>query len=268
MSIPGRILQTARSRDLPPVARAAAANLKLLHPDWEYLFFDDADVARFVADEFPQYRAIFEAFALRIQRFDFFRYLAVLRHGGFYFDLDVLLAENLHELTAHRCVFPLEELTLNTHLREVAGVEWELGNYAFGAEPGSPFIATIVENCVRAQTDARWAALLVDGIPWPFRRDFIVLNTTGPGLVTRTYAENAALAAQVAVLSAGDVRDERTWHRFGPYGVHLMEASWRGRRNYFYRRAALWWENSRRRKFKAQCRSAAPLVPALSRSSA
>src|SRR4029077_4569902 len=92
MKIPGRIIQTGRGLDLPPLARAAATNLKLLHPDWDYLFFDDSDVRRFIGEEYPQYRAVFDAFAYPIQRFDFFRYLAVFHFGGFYFDLDVLLS--------------------------------------------------------------------------------------------------------------------------------------------------------------------------------
>jgi len=80
-----------QSRDLPPLAQAAAKTLQLLHPDWEYLFFDDTDVIKFIAMEFPQHRSVFDSFPYRIQRFDFFRYLAVLRFGGFYFDLDVFL---------------------------------------------------------------------------------------------------------------------------------------------------------------------------------
>src|SRR5205814_2236379 len=107
-------IQTGKSRDLPPLARAAAKSLQLLHPDWEYVFFDDADVVRFVATEFPQHQQVFDSFPHRIQRFDFFRYLAVLRLGGFYFDLDVFLSTELTELLPHRCVFPFEELTLNT----------------------------------------------------------------------------------------------------------------------------------------------------------
>src|SRR5437667_1645701 len=91
MTIPKRIIQTGKSRDLHPLARASAANMKLLHPGWEIRFFDDADVLRFITEEFPEYRRVFDSFPRAIQRFDFFRYLAVYRLGGFYFDLDVFL---------------------------------------------------------------------------------------------------------------------------------------------------------------------------------
>src|SRR5439155_988054 len=79
-------------------------------------------------------------------------------------------------------------------------IDWEIGNYAFGAAPGHPFLRAIIENCVRAQEDPAWVEPMMAGIPRPFRSGFDVLNTTGPGLVTRTLAENPQLARTVNVL--------------------------------------------------------------------
>lgn len=265
-TIPPRIIQTARSRDLPPLARAAQQNLRLLHPDWEYLFFDDADVLRFIAAEFPQYRIVFDSFPHNIQRFDFFRYLAVLRHGGFYFDLDVFLAENLHELLSHRSVFPFEELSINRFLHEEHGLHFELGNYAFAAAPRHPFLELIVENCVRAQKDPAWTDPMFRGIPKPFRAGFDVLHTTGPGLVTRTYAAaGSAVADDVTVIHPSvpvgrklqvDLTDASTWHQFGRFGVHAMAASWRPRQNFLLRKASLFWETRQRAHAAAAARAA------------
>jgi hypothetical protein len=253
-AIPRRIIQTGKSRDLPPLARASAKMLQLLHPDWEYLFFDDADVTRFIATEFPQHQRTFDSFPHKIQRFDFFRYLAVLRFGGFYFDLDVLLSEELTPLLPHSAVFPFEELTLNRYLRESGGIDWEIGNYGFGAAAGDPFLAAVVENCVRAQHDTAWALQLTRGIPDLFRSRFEVLNTTGPGLVTRTLAEESAAASRVKILFPDNVCDSRQWHRFGKFGIHLMDASWRDSGNFFEAKAALLWESWTRRRHLAQSR--------------
>ncbi|MGA2871729.1 MAG: glycosyltransferase, partial [Verrucomicrobiota bacterium] len=107
--IPARIIQTAKTRDLPLMAQAAMANMKCLNPGFEYRFFDDQEVNAFVQSEFPQYFELFQSFPYRIQKYDFFRYLAVFRLGGFYFDLDVFLARGLEELRSHSCVFPFEE---------------------------------------------------------------------------------------------------------------------------------------------------------------
>jgi len=250
--IPRRIIQTAKTRNLPPLARAAAANLRLLHPDWEYRFFDDADIRAFLSTEFPQYQVVFDGFPRAIQRIDFFRYLAVHRLGGFYFDLDVFLSEELSPLLGHSSVFPFEELTIYRFLRQEYGMDWEIGNYAFGAAPGDPFIGKIIENCVRAQRDEHWVSAMMAGIPSVFRKDFLVLNTTGPGLVTRTLAENPGLSSDVTILFPDDVRDSRNWHLFGRYGVHAMKGSWRTSGSFLRRRLASLWESRLRRKLEQE----------------
>jgi inositol phosphorylceramide mannosyltransferase catalytic subunit len=247
-TIPHRIIQTGKVRGLPLIEEAAVAGLRSLNPGFDYVYFDDREVEAFINREFPEYRTTIDSFTHRIQRFDFFRYLAVYRLGGFYFDLDVFLARGIRELTASSCVFPFEELTLNSYLRTHYKMDWEIGNYAFGAAAGHPFLLAIIENCVRAQQDRSWVAPMLGAIPSLFRSEFEVLNTTGPGLVTRTLAENPELARTVNVLFPDDVCDERTWHNFGHYGVHLMAASWRERGNYFKRRLALAWESRARRR--------------------
>ena len=239
--IPARIIQTGRSRDLPLLAKAAAVNLKSLNPDFEYLFFDDAEVAAFVLREFPQYRDVFENFPFRIQKYDFFRYLAVFHLGGFYFDLDVFMAGGLGQFLPKRCVFAFEELTLNRFLRRKLGMDWEIANYAFGAASAHPFLGAVIENCVRAQRDPAWVKPMMQGIPRLFQREFYVLNTTGPGLVSRTLAEKPQLMNEVTILFPDDVCDSRTWHQFGNLGIHMMEGSWR-RGNFLWRRLGNFWQ--------------------------
>jgi hypothetical protein len=242
---------------LPRGARAAAAGLKSLNQDFEYRFFDDTDVERFIQQEFPKYVRTFENFPFRIQRFDLFRYLAIYRHGGFYFDLDVFFAEPLERLLTHGCVFPFEELTVNRYLR-ANGMDWEIGNYAFGAAPGHPFLEAVIENCVRGQRDPNWVKPVMKGIPGFFRSEFYVLNTTGPGLLSRTLMENPELAKEVTVLFPKDVCDESAWHQFGDYGVHLQEGSWRTKGNFIKRKLGNLWETRLRKKLMKESRRLGP----------
>jgi hypothetical protein len=247
--IPSRIIQTGKSVDSPLIVKAAIANVRLLNPDFEYLFFDDEAVARFFADECPQYRRTFESFTIRIQKYDFFRYVAVHRYGGFYFDLDVLLAMGLTPLLTRSAVFPFEGLTFSRYLRDRLGTDWQIGNYAFGAEAGSAFVGAVIENCIRAQREPAWVAPMMQGVPWLTRSDFFVLNTTGPGLLTRTLVENTDLARSVTVLFPEDVCDTSTWNRFGHFGIHMMDGSWRDRPTGFLRRRlATHLEDRRMRK--------------------
>jgi len=238
LPIPKRIIQTAKIAPQSLRTRAMVSNIRLLHPDYDYLFFDDEGVEKFIDREFPQYRKVFDAFRFPIQRYDFFRYLAVYRYGGFYFDMDVLLASDVSGLEEAGCVFPFEGLTYSRYLRTQHKMDWEIGNYAFGAAPGHQFVEAIIANCVRAQKDPAWVRPMMRGLPPLSKWEFYVLYTTGPGLITRTLAENPDLAKTVMVLFPQDVCDFNNWNRFGDIGVHLIDASWRINKGRVWRRLA------------------------------
>jgi len=244
--IPRRLIQTGPNRRLPLQEQAVVANLRLLNPDFEWMYFDDAQVEAFIDQEFPRYRRVFDSFPVPIQKYDFFRYLAVYRLGGFYLDLDVLLARGLQDLLELGCVFPFEELSLQPFLSREYGMDWEIGNYAFGAAPGHPFLAAVIDNCVRARQDPAWSGSMLQPLPWLMRREFVVYDTTGPGLVSRTLAEYPRHQPPVTVLFPEDVCDERQWHRFGNYGVHLQAGGWRTRGGFLRRKLGLLWEQHQR----------------------
>lgn len=240
--IPKRIIQTNKSLDLSLIEKAAVANVKLLHPDFEYLFFDDEQVAKFIEKEFPEYIDVFRSFLVPIQRVDFFRYLAVYRLGGFYLDMDVFLASRVSDLLNEGCVFPFEALTINAFLRQEHNMDWEVGNYAFGARAGHPFLRAVIENCVRAQKDSKWANVMAKHLPRVFRQEYHVLYTTGPWLLSRTLAEFPQADKQVKVLFPEDVCDSRYWNQLGQFGIHLMGGSWRKQRRFLKRRLQGYWE--------------------------
>jgi len=225
--IPKRIIQTANTVPQSLRARAMVSNIRLLHPEYEYMFFDQDAREQFIDKEFPQYRAVFDSFRFPIQRYDFFRYLAVYRHGGFYFDLDVLFSSSLSGLLELGCVFPFERLTLSRYLRTRYKMDWEIGNYGFGAAAGHPFMKAIIDNCIRAQNDPAWVKAMMQGLPRLSRDEFYILYSTGPGMVSRTLAENRELSRQVTVLFPDDVCDLNNWNRFGDLGIHLMDGAWR-----------------------------------------
>lgn len=259
MPIPERTIQTARSAHLRPIEKAARVNLELLHPNWDHRFFDDNAIKQFVASEFPQYQNTFNLFPKTIQRIDFFRYLAIYRYGGFYLDLDVFLNAPLHPLTKHSSVFPFEELSLSRHLRNKLRMDWEIGNYAFGSAPGHAFLGAVIENCIRSQTDPDWIKPMLANIPTPFRTEFEVLYSTGPGMLTRTLAENPEIAKTVTILFPEDVREPESWHQFGIYGVHQMAASWRDKGGYLKQKMALLWENRERKRQYTESHALGPI---------
>jgi hypothetical protein len=223
--IPKLIIQTGPPT-IPLLLQAAIVNVKLLHPEFEYRFYDDAMIDAFVEAEFPAYKKDYLSFPFRIQRYDFFRYLAIYRFGGFYLDLDMFLARELTPLLAYKCIFPFEELTEARYFWKQFRMDWQIGNYAFGAEPGHPFLAAVIQNCLRAKQMSTWVKPMMQGIPSTLKNDLYVLNTTGPGMLSRTLAENSQFA-DIKILFPEDVCNRGNWHHFGEFGVHNMSGSWR-----------------------------------------
>jgi hypothetical protein len=252
--IPKLIIQTGPPK-IPLLLKSAITTVRLLHPDYEYRFFDDAMIGVFLDEHFPEYKADYESFPFRIQRYDFFRYLAVYRFGGFYLDLDIFLAERLDALLSSECVFPFEELAESPYFWEELGMDWQIGNYAFAAEPRHPFLAKVIENCLRAKHDGAWTRPMMKGIPRPIQKDFAVLNSTGPGMLSRTYAEHQELVGGINVLFPEDVCDQDSWHQFGRFGVHHMAGSWRPNTSFWERRWIRLWETWTSRRILAEGRT-------------
>lgn len=251
--IPARIIhvycpQPDESPELSLLHQAALVNARALHPDFEHVLFGRREMQDFVREEFPEFQGAMAAFSRPIQRFDFFRYLVIYRLGGFYFDLDVFLARSLRPLLDHTCVFSFEELTVSNFLRRSYGMDWEVANYGFGAAPQNPFVGALIENCLRVLSEPSWAYQMMKGVPRAIRELLVVPFSTGPGMVSRTLAENPDLAKDVTILFPEDVCDERTWHQFGNFGIHLQQGAWRSRHGYVRRRLANLWESWMRRR--------------------
>ena len=227
--IPKVIIQTWKKPldQLPSDFARMSATVKRLHPPslgWKYLYFDDKQVAEFVRTKFPNLWPTFVAFPYDIQRVDFFRLLAVSHYGGFYLDLDMELTQPLDGLRNRSAVFPFELASGENMAGE------QIGQYAFGALPGHPFIGAIIENIVSPRFDTKGMTM-----------DKHVLYTTGPVVVTQTLRdcqsggikEDLQLHDSVDVLRPSEARqddisvpDKDTWFRFGSYGQHRMASSW------------------------------------------
>ena len=91
------------------------------NPNYEYLFFDDVDVDRFVQSHYVEYWDTFQRLTPRIKQIDLFRYLAVLHHGGFYLDMDMEVTASLESIRNNgvgaAAVFPIQ-------FRRLSGTMW------------------------------------------------------------------------------------------------------------------------------------------------
>lgn len=89
-SFPKIIHNTWKSFDsLTPDEQASTQLWKTLNPDFFYLFWTDKDVAQFLQQYAPAGDMEMLQTMRPIERFDYFRYLALLKIGGVYSDIDV-----------------------------------------------------------------------------------------------------------------------------------------------------------------------------------
>lgn len=131
-------------------------------------------------------------------------------------------------------------------------MDWEIGNYAVGAAPGHPFLEAIIKNCIKAQQHPEWVEPMMEPIPRLFHSEYFVLDTTGPGLISRSLAEYPNAKDQVKVLFPDDIRDENSWFCFGDRGVHV--GTWRSRQALAPRLLHRYWQSIRRKATLKECR--------------
>lgn len=218
MAIPKIIHQTCKSPgELSPDLAAFVERMAALHPGWEHRLYGDAECRAAVERIFPALLPLYDA-ALPIQKTDIFRVAAVYGDGGFYLDTDVECRIPLDDLSEFRAVFG-EETTLSPEEAAARGLESPLrvGNYAFGSEPGHPFLLGIIEGmAARAGRE--------------IKAEEDILESTGPGLVTAVYTKYGRGMKDVVILPNKDrtcpVCGAVSCH-FGNYAVHAHAGSWR-----------------------------------------
>lgn len=217
--IPRILIQTWKTTNLPEKCKDFVADLKNLHPDYKYLFFTDDDIHNFLNKNYEEYLKTYEKLPLKIQKIDFFRYIAVYHYGGIYLDLDMKCKKNMNSMLKSNVVFPIDE-----HINKISGKKprysyfhnknqhFLVGQYAFAAEPKNKFIKS-----------------LIDGIHKNINRiirnvnhndDNYVYVTTGPDYVTKKYMEYKE-KSDVEILN----NEKR--QQFGDYAEHKYFGSWK-----------------------------------------
>ncbi len=100
-SIPKIIHQTFKTRNLPPELQENVDKLKAKNPGWEYRFYDDSDIIKFIST-FYGYEILtyFERINPKYgaARADLFRYLLMYIYGGVYLDIKSTFTRPIDEV--------------------------------------------------------------------------------------------------------------------------------------------------------------------------
>ena len=112
---------------------------------WKYRLYTDETARAYIVDHFPsRFVDAFDALIPGAFKADLFRYLVLMREGGVYADVDILLETNLDQfITSSLSFFAPRDV-----VAEFAGEPFCLWNGLIGAAPGHPFIIRAVERLV------------------------------------------------------------------------------------------------------------------------
>jgi mannosyltransferase OCH1-like enzyme len=171
MTIPRIIHQTWRDERVPVPLQRLAESWKRNHPGWEYRLWTDVENREFISKYYPQFLDPYDSYAYHIQRVDAVRYFILYTFGGLYVDLDFECLRSLDLLLSkHECLFGLEP---REHC-EIHSRERIIGNALMATTPGHSFFLAIIDD-------------LTSYCPPQGHRNDIILETTGPFMLTRVY---------------------------------------------------------------------------------
>jgi len=138
MAIPKVIYQTYSSqKEIPLLARFHIWNMLRMNPEYEYHFYNDADIDAFILEEFGA--GIFKQYsklAIGAAKADFFRYAILLKKGGIYLDIDSKINSKLDSWISKS-----DKAIITKEGNPGFYVQW-----ALIYDKGHPFLAKTIEN--------------------------------------------------------------------------------------------------------------------------
>ncbi len=167
--IPKLIHQTWKTNIIPGKHQKFVIKVKALNPEWTYKLWTDKDNDDFVKKEYPEFYQTFTGFSRNIMRADVIRYLIMYKFGGVYLDLDYEVLKPF-DFRKENIVLPMA-ISVNN-----GDSENMLGNFFLASVPGHQFWKDVISDLKNNP---------------PVVTDYTqVIETTGPGLLTRIYYNN------------------------------------------------------------------------------
>lgn len=175
------------------------------NPGWELWFRDWNDCESSVQRWFPEYLEVYQSLGTDVERLDFFRYLTVLKHGGFFagdhgqnpsstgtIDAVVALDEILRSEDSFVAGWDVEYSTPEAALDECSVRAKPLQHYFFAAVPQHPLLKDICDRIVSTLNTQFSLHPVLD-----------VMERTGPGVFTDLvlgYAARHSFTERIKIL--------------------------------------------------------------------
>lgn len=128
--------------------------LKRLHPDWEFVEWDEEKVLNFVKEFYPEFLPIYTSYDIPLKRHDAARYLILKHYGGVFIQHSFHLSKNLEPLLEGSDFVIAEEIPNSINMAFLSSI------------PNHPLLEKVVNTL-------------------PETSKLHILEATGPRLITR-----------------------------------------------------------------------------------
>lgn len=169
--IPRIIMQTWKTKDVPDHWKSSPQSIKQQMPHWRYHLMTDTDNLAFVTKYFPSFLDTYINFPKNIQRADAIRYMWLYINGGVYTDLDYLFQRPIDDLLVLTTKPSVGDQLYLVHSNKL---KTSITNSMMASTAYHPFWLACIEEMKRGP--AWWMKI---------NEDLLVLQTTGPGMITR-----------------------------------------------------------------------------------
>ena len=177
-SIPKKIWQTYKTKELPPSARRAQETW-FKNDGYSYFLWDDSDIENYILQRWDRDTYLFfKEFRLGVMKADLWRYLILATEGGIYSDIDSICCQPISNWPCEKrfsCRSCKNEKTVNPHVL-IVGLEndYHFCQWTIAATPNHPAMLHICRFIVE-----KWK---MEGIN--YKNPHFVHATTGPAVWT------------------------------------------------------------------------------------
>ena len=133
--IPKIIWQTFKTNEVPLIMKDYVDSWIIKNPEYEYKFFDDEDVLKFLRNDFPKYYEGYNAIKYGASKADLWRYLIIYKYGGVYADMDCQCINSLRNW-----IKPSSEFVTQF------GVNKDICQWLLISAPGNPIFLRAAEK--------------------------------------------------------------------------------------------------------------------------
>ena len=224
-NIPQNIIQTWKNNNIPQNYINLTNSVKNNNKNYNYIFFTDNNIEIFLKNKYSKYYNTYLKLPLKIQKIDFFRYIALYHYGGFYMDLDMECIKSFNSLLNNYAVFPIDIIFTNKNINNIryrkylsTGLKGTVGQYAFACTTKNEFMKYLIDNIHNNINKIIKDYDILKNNKSNIRR--YVYSSTGPDYVTDCFLKFKD-RSKIKIL------DNNISQTFGTYATHKHMGTWK-----------------------------------------